>query len=76
MIATLFNLSETMVLLAYVLSRFIAENDRLQVHVVTEEVPRILKNSLMLLKPLIGIRFNVLDILSGRQYTGCSVMHL
>ena len=76
MIATLFNLSETMVLLAYVLSRFIAENDRSQVHVVTEEVPRILKNSLMLLKPLIGIRFNVLDILSGRQYTGCSVMHL
>ena len=76
MIATLFNLSETMVLLAYVLSRFIAENDRSQVHVVTEEVPRILKNSLMLLKPLIGIRFNVLDILSERQYTGCSVMHL
>ena len=76
MIATLFNLSETMEILAYVLSRFIAENDRSQVHVVTEEVPRILKNFLMLLKPLIGIRFNVLDILSGRQYTGCSVMHL
>ena len=62
-----FNLSETMVLLVYVFSRLIAENDRSQVHVVTGEVPRILKETLMLLKPLNGMRFNVLDILSGRQ---------
>ena len=62
-----FNLSETMVLLVYVFSCLIAENDRSQVHAVTGEVPRILKETLMLLKPLNGIRFNVLDILSGRQ---------
>ena len=49
-----------------VLSRLILENDRSQVHVVTEEVPRILKETLMLLKSLNGMRFNVLDILSGR----------
>ena len=36
-------------------------------HVVTGEMPRILKETLMLLKPLSGMRFNVLDILSGRQ---------
>ena len=36
-------------------------------HVVTEEVARILKETLMLLKPLNGMRFNVLGILSGRQ---------
>ena len=50
-----------------VLSRLILENDRSQVHVVTEEVPRILKETLMLLKPLDGMRFDVLDILSGRK---------
>ena len=50
-----------------VFSRLIAENDRSQVHVVTGEVPRILKETLMLLKPLNGMRFNVLDTLSGRQ---------
>ena len=62
-----FNLSETMALLVYVFSRLTAENDRSQVHVVTGEVPRILKETLMLLKPLNRMRFNVLDILSGRQ---------
>ena len=36
-------------------------------HVVTGEVPGILKETSMLLKPLNGLRFNVLDILSGRQ---------
>ena len=45
----------------------IAENNRSQVHVVTEEVSRILKETLMLLKPLNGMRFNVLGILSGIQ---------
>ena len=63
----LFDLSETMVLLVYVFSHLIAQNYRSQVHVVTVEVPRILKETLMLLKPLNGMRFNVLDILSGRQ---------
>ena len=52
-----FNLSETMVLLVYVFSRLIAENDRSQVRVVTGEVSRILKETLMLLKPLNGMRF-------------------
>ena len=59
-----FNLSETMVLLVYVFSRLIAENDHSQVHVVTGEVPKILNETLMLLNEM---RFNVLDILSGRQ---------
>ena len=36
-------------------------------HVVTGEVPRALTETLILLKPLNGMRFNVLDILSGRQ---------
>ena len=36
-------------------------------HVVTGEVPRIRKETLMLLKPLNGMRFNLLDTLSGRQ---------
>ena len=61
------NLSETMVLLVQVFSRLIAENGRSQVHVVTEEVPRILKENFILLKPLNGTRFDVLDTLSGRQ---------
>ena len=60
------NLSETMVLLVQVFSRLIAENGRSQVHVVTEEVPRILKETFILLKPLNGTRFDVLDTLSGR----------
>ena len=56
-----------MILLVYVFSRLIAEDDRSQVHVVTGEVPRILRETFMLLKPLNGMRFNVLDILSERQ---------
>ena len=56
-----------MVLLVYVFSHLIAENDSSQAHVVTGEVPRILKETLMLLKPLNGMCFNVLDISSGRQ---------
>ena len=36
-------------------------------HVVTGEQPRILKQTLTLLKPLNGMRFNALDILAGRQ---------
>ena len=36
-------------------------------HVVTGEQPRILKQTLILLKPLNGMRFNALDILAGRQ---------
>ena len=36
-------------------------------HTVTREVPRILKETLILLKPLNGMRFNLLDILSGKQ---------
>ena len=62
-----FNLSETMVLLAYGFSRLMAENGNSQVHAVTREVPRILKQTLILLKPLNGMHFNVLKILSGRQ---------
>ena len=41
----------TMLLLACVFSRLITENDRSQVHVLTREVPRILQETLMLLKP-------------------------
>ena len=37
-------------------------------HVVTGEVPRIFRETFMLLKPLNGMRFNVPDILSGRQF--------
>ena len=62
-----FNLSETMVFLVYVFSRFIAKNERSQVHVVMGEVPRILRETLMLLKPLNGMHFNTLDIFYGRQ---------
>ena len=62
-----FNLSGTMVLLVQVFRHLITENYCSQVHVVTGEVPRILKETLMLLKPLNGLRFNVLDILSARQ---------
>ena len=43
------------------------ENDCSQVHVVTREVPKILNETLMLLKQLNGMHFNVLDILSGKQ---------
>ena len=42
----------------------ISENDRLQVHVITGEVLKILRETLMLLKPINEIHFNVLDILS------------
>ena len=52
MSAMSFNLSGTMVLLAYVLSSLIAENYHSQVHNVTREVPRIDKETLMILKPL------------------------
>ena len=62
MSATTFNFSETIVLLAQVFSHLVAENDHSQVHVVNGGVP-----SLMLLTPLNGMHFNVLDILSGRQ---------
>ena len=51
------------------LSSLIPENDCSQVHVVTGEVPRILGETLVLLKPLNGMRFNELDILSGRVFT-------
>ena len=67
MSAMLFNLSKTMVLLGYVFNRLIAENDHLQVHVVISEVPRIFKKILILLNPLNGMHFNVLEILSRRQ---------
>ena len=53
-----FNLSETMILLIKVFSRLIAKD---------EQVPRIPRETFMLLKLLNGVRFNVLDILSGRQ---------
>ena len=62
-----FNLSGTMVFLVQVFSHLITENYCSQVHVVTGEVPRVLKETLMLLKPLNGLRFNALDILSARQ---------
>ena len=57
----------TMLLLACVFSRLITENDRSQVHVLTREVPRILQETLMLLKPLYGMYFNVPAIWSARQ---------
>ena len=65
MSAMAFNLSETMIPLAWAFSRLIAKNDRSQVDVATGEVPRFLKETLMLLNPLDGMRFNVLDVLSG-----------
>ena len=36
-------------------------------HVVTREVPRIVRETSMLLKPLNGMHFNVLAILSGKE---------
>ena len=67
MTAMAFNLSDTMILLAYVFSRLRAENDHSE-HVVTGDLPRKFRDTLMLLKPLNGMRFNLLGILSGGQY--------
>ena len=67
MSAMAFNLSETMIVLAYVFSRLRAENDHSE-YVVTGDLPRMFRDTLMLLKPLNGMRFNVLGILSGGQY--------
>ena len=50
-----------------VFSRLLAENDRSKVCVVTGKVPRILKETSILVKPLNGMRFNVLNLLPGRQ---------
>ena len=49
------------------LSCLIAENDRSKVHLVAGGVPRIPKETFMLLKSLNRMRFYILDILSGRQ---------
>ena len=65
MSAMAFNLSETMIPLAWAFSRLIAKNDRSQVDVATGVVPRFLKETLMLLNTLDGMRFSVLDVLSG-----------
>ena len=67
MSAMYFNLSETMLLPVSVFSRLIAENDASKVHVVTGEKARLRKGTLMLLKPLNGMHFDVLDILFERQ---------
>ena len=62
-----FNFSKSMVLLGSVFNRRIAENDHSQVHVVINEVPRILNQTLILLNPLNEMGFNVFEILSRRQ---------
>ena len=56
------------VFLVHVFSCLKAKNDRSQVHAVTGKVPRVHRESLMLLKPLNGMRFNVLDMLSEINY--------
>ena len=67
MSAMLFNLSKMIVLLTKVFSRLIAENGCSQVHVINGEVSRILNQTLIFLKPLNKMHFNVLEILSGRR---------
>ena len=53
--------------LAYIFSCLIEGNDHLQRHIFTSEKSRILIQTLILLKPLNGMHFNVLDIMPGRQ---------